>query len=47
MSKILISSIIVGTLIAMTFCFAPKLFAVLLLLSIVVGVVSFFKWMLK
>ena len=47
MNKNITSTIIIGFFVGLAFCFAPKIFAVMLLVSIVVGVVSFFKWVLK
>ena len=47
MNKNATFTIIIGLFVGLAFCFAPKVFAVLLLLSIVVGVWSFFRWMLR
>ena len=47
MNKNITSTIVIGSLVGLAFCFAPKIFALLLLLSIIVGIVSFFKWMVR
>ena len=46
MNKNATSTIIIGLFVGLAFCFAPKVFAVLLLTAIAVGVWSFFRWML-
>jgi len=47
MNKNITSTIIIGFFVGLAFCFAPKIFAVMLLVSIAVGMWSFFRWMLR
>ena len=47
MNKNATSAIIIGLFVGLAFCFAPKIFAVLLLMAIAIGVWSFFRWMLR